>query len=245
MVRSVYTLAIRQLLGWRRVLVLLGLAAVPLIPAAINAASANPWTVWDADSALLDHLLSAAILPLVTLTIASAAFGNELEDRTLGNLTLTPIRRGRIVLAKLAAVLTVALPFVVGSAVASVLLGYEGSGFQGSSKAAVAAGVAFAVGVAVYSAVFLWLGLATSHPLGFGLLYVLIWEGLFGSYVSGIRYLSIRQYTLGVVAAVDPSRFLGSNETIVGSGMAIAGSAVVFGAFVLLAVRRLRRMDVV
>ena len=245
MVRSVYTLAIRQLLGWRRVLVLLGLAAVPLIPAAINAASSHPWYVWDADRALLDHLLAAAILPLVTLTIASAAFGNELEDKTLGNLTLTPIRRGRIVLAKLAAVLTVALPFVVASAVVSVLLGYGGAGIQGSGKAAVAAAVAFAVGVAVYSAVFLWLGLVTSHPLGFGLLYVFVWEGLFATFVTGIRYLSIRQYTLGVVTTVDPTRFVGANETIVGSGMAIAGSAVVFGAFVLLAVRRLRRMDVV
>ena len=245
MVRSVYTLSIRQLLGWRRLLVLLGLAAVPLIPAAINAASATPWYVWDADRALLDHLLAAAILPLVTLTIASAAFGNELEDKTLGNLTLTPIRRGRIVLAKLAAVLTVALPFVVASAVVSVLLGYGGAGIQGSGKAAVAAAVAFAVGVAVYSAVFLWLGLVTSHPLGFGLLYVFVWEGLFATFVSGIRYLSIRQYTLGVVTTVDPARFLGANETIVGSGMAIAGSAIVFGAFVLLAMRRLRRMDVV
>jgi ABC-2 type transport system permease protein len=245
MVRSVYTLSIRQLLGWRRLLVLLGLAAIPLIPAAINAASASPWYVWDADRVLLDHLLAAAILPLVTLTIATAAFGNELEDKTLANLTLTPIRRGRIVLAKLAAVLTVALPFVVGSALASVLLGYAGADFQGSGKAAVAAAVAFAVGVAVYSAVFLWLGLVTSHPLGFGLLYVFVWEGLFATFVSGIRYLSIRQYTLGVVTTVDPARFLGADETIVGSPMAIAGSAVVFGAFVLLAVRRLRRMDVV
>ena len=245
MVRSVYTLSIRQLLGWRRLLVLLGLAAIPLIPAAINAASASPWYVWDADRVLLDHLLAAAILPLVTLTIATAAFGNELEDKTLGNLTLTPIRRGRIVLAKLGAVLTVALPFVVASALASVLLGYGGSGIAGSGKAAVAAAVAFAVGVAVYSAVFLWLGLVTSHPLGFGLLYVFVWEGLFASFVSGIRYLSIRQYTLGVVAAVDPSRFVGAGETIVGSPMAIAGSAIVFGAFILLAMRRLRRMDVV
>ncbi|MGE5273981.1 MAG: ABC transporter permease [Verrucomicrobiota bacterium] len=245
MVRSVYTLSIRQLLGWRRLLVLLGLAAVPLIPAAINAASATPWYVWDADRVLLDHLLAAAILPLVTLTIATAAFGNELEDKTLGNLTLTPVRRGRIVLAKLGAVLTVALPFVVASASASVLLGYGGSGIEGSGRAAVAAAVAFAVGVAVYSAVFLWLGLVTSHPLGFGLLYVFVWEGLFATFVSGIRYLSIRQYTLGVVATVDPSRFLGAGETIVGSPMAIAGSAAVFGAFILLAVRRLRRMDVV
>ena len=245
MVRSVYTLSIRQLLGWRRLLVLLGLAAVPLIPAAINAASATPWYPWDADEVLLDHLLSAAILPLVTLTIATAAFGNELEDKTLGNLTLTPIPRGRIVLAKLGAVLTVALPFVVASAVASVLLGYGGGDIPGSGKAAAAAAVAFAVGVVVYSAVFLWLGLVTSHPLGFGLLYVFVWEGLFATFVSGIRYLSIRQYTLGLVTAVDPSRFFGADETIVGSPMAIAGSAAVLGVFVFLAVLRLRRMDVI
>ena len=55
------------------------------------------------------------------------------------------------------------------------------------------------VGVVLYSTLFLWVGLVTSHPLAFGLLYVFVWEGLFGTFVNGIKYLSIRQYTLGIV----------------------------------------------
>ncbi len=104
--------------------------------------------------------------------------------------------------------------------------------------------MAIGVGVVLYSALFLWAGLVTSHPLALGLLYVFVWEGLFGSFVHGIRYLSIRQYTLGIARAVDASRFAGPDQSVLGSAGAVVGSAVVVTAFALLVVRRLRRMDV-
>ncbi len=102
-----------------------------------------------------------------------------------------------------------------------------------------------AVGVVVYSAIFVWAGLVTSHPLGFGLLYVFVWEGLFATFVDGIKYLSVRQYTLGVVHALDDMRFAGLGQDVVGPVAAVVGCAVVFCGFALLTVRRLRRMDVV
>ena len=118
------------------------------------------------------------------------------------------------------------------------------AGLPEAGRAATAAGVAIAAGVALYAAVFLWAGLVTSHPLMVGLLYVFVWEGLFGTFVNGVKYLSIRQYTLGIAKAVDASRFSGFDQHVLGSGAAITGSVVVFCAFTALAVRRLRRMDV-
>lgn len=242
---AIYVLSVRQLVGKWRLLILLGLAALPLIPAAIAATSADPWTPSEADDVLFDGLLASAILPIVVLTVATAAFGNEVEDKTLGNLTLAPIPRWRIVAAKLAAAISVAAPVLVASSLGSVLLGFSGAGLDGAGKAATAAAIAFALGVAVYSAVFLWAGLVTSHPLGFGLLYVFVWEGLFASFVHGIRYLSIRSYTLGIVTAIDGRRFAGPDQSVVGPTAAIVGAALVFCAFLLLAIRRVRRMDVV
>jgi hypothetical protein len=241
---SIYLLAVRQLLGKWRLVVLVALSALPLVPAVIAAASTDPWTPAEADDVLLDGLLSSAILPLVALTIATAAFGNEVEDRTLGNLTLAPVSRARIVVAKLAATLTVGLPFVVASSLASVSLGFSGANIDGAGKAATAAAVAFGIGFVVYSAVFLWAGLVTTHPLAFGLLYVFVWEGLFAGFVDGIRYLSIRNFALGLVAAIDGARFTGPGQSVVGPWAAIVGSAAVCSVFVLLAVRRLRSMDV-
>ncbi len=101
-----------------------------------------------------------------------------------------------------------------------------------------------AVGVVLYSTVFLWAGLVTSHPLALGLLYVFVWEGLFGTFVNGIKYLSIRQYTLGILKALDGSRFAGPDRHVLGSTTAIAGALVVTVGFGLLVLRRLRRMDI-
>jgi ABC-2 type transport system permease protein len=243
-VTTIYLLSIRQLLGKWRLLILLGLSALPLIPAVIAATTSDTPTPSELDDLLFDGMLAAAVLPVVVLAVATAAFGNEIEDKTLGNLTLTPVSRWRIVAAKLAAAITVGAPFLVASSVASVLVGFTGANVDGAGKAAVAAAISFAIGVAVYSAAFLWAGLVTSHPLGFGLLYVFVWEGLFASFVDGIKYLSVRQYTLSIVTAIDGARFTGADQNVIEPVAGIVGAAVVFCAFVLLAVRRIRTMDV-
>jgi hypothetical protein len=62
--------------------------------------------------------------------------------------------------------------------------------------------------------------------------------------VNGIRYLSIRQFTLGVLKTVDALRFAGADQHVIGSAAAIVGAAAVFLGFALLVVRRLKKMDV-
>jgi ABC-2 type transport system permease protein len=241
-VRSIYVLTLRQLTGKWRLVILAGLAALPPLVAVIATAGSNRPTPSELDDALLDGLLASAVLPVVVLAVATAAFGNELDDRTLGNLTLTPVARGRIVLAKLAAALSVAVPPLVVGTVAGMLIAFDRAGFAGAGRAATAAAVAMAIGALLYSTVFLWAGLVTSHPLALGLLFVFVWEGLFSSFVNGIKYLSIRQYTLGLVHALDAERFAGRN--LVGTGAAGVGAALVVAGFFVLAVRRLRTMDV-
>jgi hypothetical protein len=244
MTRAIYTLSIRQLTGRWRLTVLVVLCGLPFLLAGVAGASTDPPTASELDDALLNGLLAASILPIVVLTFATAALGNELSDKTLGNLTLSPVSQTRIVLAKLAAAITVCLPLLVAGAAGSVYLGFDLAGLYDPGRAALAAGIAIAAGTAVYAALFLWTGLVTSHPLVLGLLYVFVWEGLFGTFVHGVRYLSIRQYTLGIAKAVDATRFSGPDQHVLGTAAASVGALVVFVAFTALAVRRLRRMDV-
>jgi ABC-type transport system involved in multi-copper enzyme maturation permease subunit len=241
---AIYLLSLRQLTGRWRVVILLGLCAVPLVLAAIAGAAADKPTPAELDDILMNGLLASAILPIVVLAVAPAALGNELTDKTLGNLTLTPIPRWRIALSKLAASITVSAPPLVAGTAGGVLLGFGLLDIGGAGKAAAAAAIAMTVGIALYSAVFLWAGLVTSHPLALGLLYVFIWEGLFATFVNGIKYLSIRQYTLGIVKVIDAGRFAGADQHVLGGSAAIVGCAVVFLGFTLLVVRRLQRMDV-
>lgn len=241
---AIYLLSLRQLTKRSRLLILVALCAIPFVLAAIAGAAADKPSSAELDDILMDGLLASAILPIVVLAVATAALGNELADKTLANLTLNPIAHWRIALSKLAAAITVCVPPLVAGTVGSVLLGFELAGIAGSGRAAAAAAISIVAGVALYSSVFLWAGLVTSHPLAFGLLYVFVWEGLFATFVNGIKYLSIRQYTLGVLKTVDASRFAGPDQHVLGSRAAIVGSIVVFTGFVLLVVRRLRRMDV-
>ena len=186
---------------------------------------------------VLSGMLAGSILPLVVLAVASAAFGNEIEDPTLANLTLSPIPRWQIVVQKLLAVITVSGPFMTLSAFA---IGYIA--FAGDATATIAVTVSALVTVLLYSSAFLWAGLVTPQAIGFGLLYVFLWEGFFSGFVTGVRFLSIRYYSIALMHGLDERRF--ASEDNLSFGFAIGASAVVFAGFLLLSVRRLRHMDV-
>jgi ABC-2 type transport system permease protein len=241
---AIYGLTVRQLAGKWRLLILLVLCAAPFAVAAAAGSADPPPAPSHVDDVLLDGLWASAVLPIVALAVATAAFGNELTDKTLANLTLTPLPYWRIALPKLLAAITVGAPLLVAGTFGSVLLVFRLVPLPGAGRAATAAALAMAVGMVLYSTVFLWAGLVTSHPLALGLLYVFVWEGLFGTFVNGIKYLSIRQYTLGIVKTLDASRFAGSDRHVLGSTAAIAGAVVVAIGFGLLVLRRLQRMDV-
>ncbi len=238
---DIFVLSIRQLTGKWRVLIMLGLGALPVINAVVSAAFNDPVSATQVDAVLINGMLLSAVLPLIVLSVSSAAFANEVEDRTLSNLTLTPVPRSTVVAAKLLAAIAVGLPAPLVSGVASYLILTSGNTVSGGSPYALATGVV--AGVVVYSAVFVWAGLMTGRALWAGLLYVFLWEGLFSSFVSGVRYMSIRQYAVGIIHGIDKSRFEDTLNVLslpVAAGMAL----VVFAVFVVLSVRRLRAMDV-
>lgn len=81
--------------------------------------------------------------------------------------------------------------------------------FLGDVGATAAVSIAALVEVALYSSAFVWLGLVTTQAIAVGLLYIVLWEGLFAGFVVGVRFLSIRYWSLGVMHALDPRRFVG------------------------------------
>jgi ABC-2 type transport system permease protein len=97
------------------------------------------------------------------------------------------------------------------------------------------------VGVTLYASAFVWLGLVSTQAIGVGLLYIVLWEGFFSGFVSGVRLLSIRHYAIAIMHGLDARRFANTGLSFTS---ALVLSAVVLGGFLLLSVRRLRRMDV-
>jgi ABC-2 type transport system permease protein len=234
---SVYFLTLRQLSGRWRLLIMTLLAAMPVIIAYLMLSDNDAPSVTEFETAILSAMLAGSIAPLVVLQIAAAAFANEVEDRTLANLTLAPIPRWQIVLPKLLASITIAAPFIAVSAFVTSYIA-----FLGDPRAVLAVTSSIIVGVVLYASAFIWLGLVTTQAIGIGLLYIVLWEGFFSGFVSGVRLLSIRHYAIAVMHGLDPRRFAVYDH--LGLTAAVTVSVLVFVGFVLLAIRRLRRMDV-
>ena len=234
---SVYRLTLRQLSGRWRLVIMTVLASLPVIIAVLMLRSDDAPSVVEFETAILSAMLAGSIAPLVVLAIAAAAFSNEVDDRTLANLTLAPIPRWKIAVPKLLGVITIAAPFTAVSAFLTSWVAY-----LGDVQASVAVTVSAVVGVGLYASMFVWLGLVSTQAIGLGLLYIVLWEGFFSGFVSGVRLLSIRHYAIGVMHGLDPRRFaVGPQLSLT---MAVIMSVLVFGGFLMLSIRRLRRMDV-
>lgn len=234
---AIYQLTLRQLSGRWRLGILAVLGTLPILVALLVLQDSTAPTVAVFENVVFGTLLAGSIAPLVALASAAAAFGNELDDRTLANLTLAPMPRWQIAVPKLLAVITVAAPFITLSAFITGQLAY-----LGDPAAIASTTLGSFLGVALYAAAFVWLGLVTPQAVGVGLAYIVIWEGFFSGFVSGVRVLSIRQYTEDLMHALDPRRFPVEPHmsTVLIGSIAVA----VFSGFLLLTVRRLRRMDV-
>ncbi len=233
----VFMLTLHQLSGKWRLVIMTVLASMPVLFTALLVRSAQTPDVDEFEIIVLSTMLAGSIAPLIIVAIASVAFANEIEDRTLANITLSPIPRWQIVWPKLLAAVTVAAPFIAGSAFLTSYIA-----FNHDMTATFAVTLSTFIGLLLYSSVFLWLGLVTKQAIGVGLLYIVLWEGFFSGYVSGIRFFSIRHYATALMHGMDPRRFAGDDH--VGFGVAIGVSAAVFTLFLFLSTRRLRRMDV-
>ena len=247
---TLFRLSLRQLASRRRLLLVLLLAALPIgLAGLVSAIGDEEASNEDFTNILLDGMLIAAILPIVTMVLATAAFGNELEDRTLGYLVMKPLSRLRIVIPKMLAPVAVGAPLLIGSGVVATLLGASGLGtvllvLDGDLQAVLAVGVAVLAGVVTYAAIFLWAGLMTSRVLAFALIYVFLWEGLISTYLGGIRYLSVRAYSLGILHGMDEGSFGSLDGRVIEFPAAIGGAVIVTVVFFWMTVRRLSRMDV-
>ncbi|HYW32151.1 MAG TPA: ABC transporter permease subunit [Gemmatimonas sp.] len=234
---AVFRLTLRQLTGKWRLAIMTVLAAMPVSIAVLMLRSDNAPSLVEFETAVLSAMLAGSIAPLVVLAIAAAAFANEIEDRTLANLTLSPVPRWQIAVPKLLATITIAAPFIVASAFAT---GYVA--FLGDLTATFAVTISALVGVALYSAAFVWLGLVSTQAIGIGLLYIVLWEGFFSGFVSGVRLLSIRHYAIAVMHGLDPRRFASGDHLSLVAALIVC--TLLFSAFLFFSVRRLRRMDV-
>jgi ABC-2 type transport system permease protein len=155
---------------------------------------------------LYQDLIAATLLPLATLVLATAALGDEIEDRTLQYLTLKPISRLRIVLEKLLAVIVVMVPIVWLGITVTWAIAAIGNvdGLRDLLWPALASSLVAIVG---FGSLFMLLSMVMQRALLVGVFYVFVWETALSRFLPGIRSISIRHFTQSLfVRMVDDRR---------------------------------------
>ena len=216
------SVTLRALLGRRRSILMLILAAMPIVLGLlvrVNERELRGETL----GATLDGFVVRVVLPLIALVFGTAALGAELDDGTAVHILTKPIERWRIILAKVAVAGTLTAALVVPS---TILAGvFMGGGEAASLATTFAFALATFLGSYVYAAIFLVLSVATSRGLIIGLAYSLIWEGILAGLLPGSQVFSVREYIGGIAAALAPA---GVPESLIGS------SGLLYAAIALL-----------
>jgi ABC-2 type transport system permease protein len=192
----VYRLLLRQLVTRGR---LLALSAVGVAVAGVAWAVGSSSEIDDPLEAavqVISNLGFAVLVPVVALVFASASLGDGREDGTLVYLWLRPMDRWPVVVGAWLAAITLSLPLTVVPLGAAALL----SG--GGAELLAATTLAALVGVIVYSALFVLLGLVVKNSIVWGLGYVLVWEGIVAAFGSFAAKLAIRGYTRSILTSM-------------------------------------------
>lgn len=185
---TIIKLALQALLGRRRFWLLLALPLALIgLTALISALSPDDEFAW----LMISVLGYPLVLPLVAILAASSVLGPEVDDGSIVYLLSKPVSRHAVAISKWLVAWSATL--VVGSL--GVLLAglVAGGGSEASAwwLASVVAGT-------TYSALFLALSAFTRHAVVAGLMFVLVWEGLAGGFLSGVAWLSVGQWGIRV-----------------------------------------------
>lgn len=229
----------RALVSRRRALLMVGLVLVPVLLAVLARWRGLPGDPVERAAQVCELLIVRTVLPLVALVFGTSALGAELEDGTAIHFLTKPVSRWRIVAGKIAAAAPITMVLTVGATLATGLII---GGDRGALGVTLALAVAVAIGALLYVTVFVALSIVTPRALIIGLIYVVIWEGLLAGLFAGTQAMSIRQYTMSIAAALDPSGVIAETASLAIS-TAVPASILVLVAGFAIASRRLSSLE--
>jgi len=229
----VLRITLRATLGRKRALVftLVPLVLI-LITVALKLVAKSP--VWPAE--FLGAFGFSVVLPLTALIIGTSVLGAEIDDGSIIHLLATPVSRLSVVLSKFVAAVALTVAF---GAIPEYLAAVIAKGFGAPLSTGLLAGALVAcVG---YNALFVMLSLLTARAIAVGLLYLLVWEGLLGNLIGGVRILSVGQYSVSVANAIASTSALNAHLTI---QTALIMAALVTVVTLAVATRRLSSFSI-
>jgi len=229
----VMQLALRALLGSRRVWILVGLSVLLFAVAGLSRWGSGGAV--DVSTGVIVNFGFGLLVPIMCLLIGTGVIAPEIEDGSIVYLLAKPVPRRTIALSKLVVAMAVAVVFCVASIViASLIAGdQDGELAQAMALATLLASIA-------YVAVFFMIAVLTRNSIIVGLLYALLWEGVLAGYVPGVRAVSVRQWALAPAEQMvkDNSAIPISSDVGLVTGLVML--ALVTAGSIVIAIQRLK-----
>ena len=184
---------------------------------------------------VLQSLGLTVVVPLVALLSTTGLLAPEIDDGSISYLLAKPISRHTIVLSKLLVALGCVVAFAVAPMFVAALILYTDE-----PGLALAFAVGSLAGGAAYCALFAFLSVLTRHAVVIGLLYLLVWEGLLGGLLDGVRWLSVTRWSRAITEEVSPGFDVVEN---LGATYAVIATLVVVVIGTYFTGRRLRAFN--
>jgi ABC-type transport system involved in multi-copper enzyme maturation permease subunit len=212
----IFDLSIGEMLWSRRTVFMVLVTGLPVLMAIVvrlfTALGPGPLTVNNTSVSgpvifgLITWMFVRFSVPVLGVFYGTSLIADEVEDKTITYLFTRPIPRAAVLVGKYFAYLVCTI-FVVLPALTLVWLlvvpigGSLGASFPDLLKDL----VLLAIGLAVYGALFAYVGAAFKRPLLFGLVFVLGWEPLVVALPGYLRRFSVAYYLQALVPHAMPS----------------------------------------
>ena len=150
--------------------------------------------------------LPAVIVPILGVFYGTSLMADEVEDKTITYLFVRPIRRGAVLIGKYLAYVVCTVFVVLPSVVLVYLLIVPINGTLGGSFLDLLKDLALlALGLAVYGAVFAFIGAKLKRPLLVGLMFIFGWEQAAMAFPGYMKRFTVAYYVQGLVPHAMPN----------------------------------------
>jgi ABC-type transport system involved in multi-copper enzyme maturation permease subunit len=181
------------------------------------------------------------IVPVLGVFYGTALMADEVEDKTITYLFTRPIPKGAVLVGKYLAYLACTVFVVLPSLMLVYLLIVPLRGTLGGSFLDLVRDlVVLMLGLAVYGAVFAFVGAKFKRPLLIGLVFIFGWEQAAMAFPGYLKRFTVAYYLQGLVPHAMPNDsmlsliqgFFHESPTLMGS---LLGMALILGVFLWLA----------
>jgi ABC-type transport system involved in multi-copper enzyme maturation permease subunit len=146
------------------------------------------------------------IVPILGVFYGTSLMADEIEDKTITYLFTRPIRRGAVLVGKYFAYLACTVFVVLPSVTLVYLLVVPINGTLGGSFIDLLKDLAMlALGLAVYGALFAFIGAKFKRPILIGLVFILGWEQAALAFPGYLKKFTIAYYLQSLVPHAMPS----------------------------------------